>query len=132
MAPILPYVTEEIYRHRVRLSAVADQSIHLSRWPTPDKTLEDDWIESAGDALIEAITAVRRFKTEHSLALSAELAQLQLATPDAKLAEALRGGLADIKSITRARQIEISEQLDSSLTVVKAEGTIVAALASVS
>jgi len=55
-----------------------------------------------------------------------------LATLDPKLAEALRGGIADIKSITRARQVGIVEQLDSSLTVVKTEGTIVVALASVS
>ena len=131
-APILPYVTEEIYRHIFAQRREETSSIHLSRWPTPDETLEDDWIENVGEALIEAVTAVRRYKTEHGLALGAELARLQLATQDPKLAEALRGGIADIKSITRAQQVEISEQLDSSLTVVKTEGTIVVALASVS
>jgi valyl-tRNA synthetase len=130
-APILPYVTEKIYRH-VFMQSEKKDSIHLSSWPTPDDTLEDDWIENVGEALIEAITAVRRYKTEHGLALGAELARLQLATQDPKLAEALRGGIADIKSITRARQVEIAEQLDSGLTVDKTEGTIAVALASVS
>jgi valyl-tRNA synthetase len=146
-APILPYVTEQIYRHvfapvaaglvpaqeqATTRVAPTNQSIHLSRWPTPDETLEDDWIENVGEALIEAVTTVRRYKTEHGLALGAELARLQLATQDPKLAEALQGGVADIKSITRAQQVEIVEQLDSSLTVVKTEGTIAVALESVS
>ncbi len=130
-APILPYVTEEIYRH-VFMQSEKKDSIHLSSWPTPDDTLEDDWIENVGEALIEAVTAVRRYKTEHNLALGAELARLQLATQDPKLAEALRGGIADIKSITRAQQVEIVEQLDPALTVLKTEGTIAVALASVS
>jgi valyl-tRNA synthetase len=144
LAPILPYVTEEIYRHlfapleadlvpapewaTTRVAPV-EPSIHLSGWPMPDVALEDEWIESVGEALIEAVTAVRRYKTEHNLALSAELAQLQLATPDAKLVETLRGGLADIKSITRAKQIEIGAQQDTRLQAIKTEGAITVALA---
>jgi valyl-tRNA synthetase len=125
LAPILPYVTEEIYRH---LFAGADESIHRSAWPTSDETLEDDWIENAGDELIRAVTAVRRFKTEHGLALGAELARLQLATPDDKLSLALRASLADIQSITRARRIEIGGQLDARLATIKTDGTIAVAL----
>jgi valyl-tRNA synthetase len=148
-APILPYVTEEIYQHlfapvvvgaglapaperETARIAPTRQSIHLSSWPAPDETLEDDWSENVGEALIEAITAVRRYKTGHGLALGAELARLQLATQDPKLAEALRDGIADIKSITRAQQVEIGEQLDPNLEAVKTEGAITVALASVS
>jgi valyl-tRNA synthetase len=125
LAPILPYVTEEIYRH---LFSADGASVHTSCWPAPDESLEDDWIEWVGEALIEAITAVRRYKTEHGLALSAELVCLQLATPDAKLAEALQAGLADIMSITRAKRVEIKEQLDAEFEVLKTEGIIAVAL----
>jgi len=56
-----------------------------------------------------------------------------LATPDARLAEALRGSLADIKSVTRARQIEISARLDAGpeagLETIQTEGDIAVALA---
>ena len=125
-APVLPYVTEEIYR-RLFMQSERKESIHLSSWPTPDDTLEDERIENVGEALIEAVTAVRRYKTEHGLALGAELTRLQLATQDPKLAGALRGGIADIKSITRAQQVEIVEQLDSNLAAVKTEGAIAVA-----
>jgi len=142
-APILPFVTDEIYRHLFApvgaglapaesegagLAPAPMASIHVSEWPTPDETLENDAMESAGEALVEAITAVRRYKTEHGLALGAELARLQLATTDAQLAATLQTGQADIKSITRARQIEIVAQLDASLHIVKVEGEIVVAL----
>jgi valyl-tRNA synthetase len=144
-APVLPHVTEEIYRHLFAPTVGEDlvssregattravpmeQSIHLSSWPTPDESLQDDWIESVGEALIEAITAVRRYKTQQGLALSAELIRLQLATLDGKLAEALQDGIADITSVTRARQVEIGKGLDQNLQVVKAEGAIAVGLA---
>ena len=139
-APILPYVTEEIYRHlyapvEARLvpahekATTTAQSIHLSSWPTPEETLEDDGIEAVGDALIEAITAVRRYKTEHGLALSAELARLQLATQEPQVAQALQDGIADITSITRAKQVEIVSHLDLALDAVKTDGVITVALA---
>ncbi len=127
-APVLPYVTEEIYR-RLFMQSERKESIHLSFWPAPDDTLEDEWIENVGEALIKAVTAVRRYKTEHGLALGAELACLQLATSDAKLAETLQDGIADIKSVTRAKQVEIVERLDSNLEAVKTEGAIGVALA---
>lgn len=128
LAPILPYVTEEIFRHHYTASE-GNTSIHLSRWPMPDATLENSEFERAGEALLQAITAVRRYKTEHGLALSAELARLQLATQDVKLAEALQDGIADITSVTRARQVEIGKRLDQNLSVVKAEGAIAVGIA---
>jgi valyl-tRNA synthetase len=128
LAPILPYVTEEIHRHLFAASE-GNTSIHLSRWPMPDVTLENGEFERAGEALLEAVTAVRRYKTEQGLALSAALTRLQLATQDAKLAEALRDGIADITSVTRARQVEISQRLDQNLQVVKTQGAIAVGLA---
>ncbi len=139
-APILPHVTEEIYRHLFAPAVGAGlapahsratagvaptiQSIHLSRWPTPDKSLEDDGAESVGERLIEIATAVRRFKTEHSLALSAKIERLQIATRDARLAQMLKASIFDIMSITRTDKVEISEQADASSLVIQIECAI--------
>jgi valyl-tRNA synthetase len=149
LAPILPYVTEEIYRHLfvptpassvaaglVPASApatpaaaglVLTQSIHLSHWPTPDESLEDDWSESVGERLIEIATGVRRFKTEHGLALGSKIERLQVTVQDAALAQALRASVSDIMSITRADQVEISEQAGTSSLVIEIEGVIAVA-----
>ncbi|MCA9971774.1 MAG: class I tRNA ligase family protein, partial [Anaerolineales bacterium] len=67
-APILPYVTEEIY---LALFAASDgaPSIHRARWPRAEPRWQDDAALALGDALLEIATAVRRHKSEHGLSL---------------------------------------------------------------
>jgi valyl-tRNA synthetase len=147
-APILPYVTEGIYRHlfapvaaslspslggapaheRATTRIAPESSIHLSRWPAPDESLEDDWSESVGEELIDIATAVRRYKTEHNLALSSRIERLQVMAPDASLAQALKATISDIISITRADKVEISVQAGTSSLVIQIEGAIAVAL----
>jgi valyl-tRNA synthetase len=108
-APFLPYVTEQIYRG---LFASGDtDSIHCTTWPLADTRLMDESAESLGNLLIEIATAVRRYKSEHNLSLGAELAALQLQTTDPQLSHTLSQGIADLSSITRARQIYFVEDL---------------------
>jgi valyl-tRNA synthetase len=73
----------------------------------PDPRLRDRLSEQAGEALIAIATAVRRFKSEHSLPLSTELAQLHIVSAEPALAQALQQAHADLASITRAQQIEV-------------------------
>ncbi|RPI20897.1 MAG: valine--tRNA ligase, partial [Chloroflexota bacterium] len=121
LAPFLPYVTEEIY---LGLFASSDSqpservSIHSSSWPAPDERLEDDQAEKMGEILLAVATAVRRYKSEHNLALGTGLNRLQLATVDPAHAHALRESTADLMSITRASRIELVGELDPSLETV--------------
>jgi valyl-tRNA synthetase len=128
-APFMPHVTEQIY-----LGLYADRegspSIHVSQWPTVAPQLEDDTSLATGQVLVEIATAVRRFKSEHSLSLSSELEQVQLIPRQPALAEALREAQADLRSITRARQIIIrTDAPDPELEIVQREGAIIVALA---
>ncbi|MBN1937033.1 MAG: valine--tRNA ligase [Anaerolineae bacterium] len=114
-APFLPYVTEAIYRH---LFAAADTvSIHTARWPVADSAPSDgelcsDEAEAHGEILCQIATAVRRYKSEHSLPLGSELAQLSLSVSDQALAEMLGAAQADLVSITRARIVRIVKAPD--------------------
>ena len=74
--------------------------------------------------MIEIATAVRRYKSESNISLGTELEQLQLATIDVALASILQEARADIISVTRARQLDVKENLDADLEEVKAEGNI--------
>jgi valyl-tRNA synthetase len=114
LAPFLPYVTDAIYRE---LFAAPDgpASIHHSLWPQPQERFEDSQAESVGETLIEIATAVRRFKSEHSLSLGSELNRVQLAPNSPDLAHSLVGATTDLMSVTRAREVEIAAHLDSSL-----------------
>jgi valyl-tRNA synthetase len=126
-APFLPHVTEEIYQ---RLFATAEgiDSIHRSPWPAAAETEEAPDVLAAGAILVEIATAVRRYKSENNLALGTEIERLQLVTTRPALTRMLRQARADIGSITRARHIEIAEEVNPELEIVKADGTVTLAL----
>jgi valyl-tRNA synthetase len=73
---------------------------------------------------VEVATAVRRYKSEHSLPLGAELAALHLVVADAALREQLEDGTVDLQSITRAREIVAVEKGEGVVTAVIANGRI--------
>jgi valyl-tRNA synthetase len=127
-APFLPHVTEAIYQG-VFAAGEGGGSLHRARWPQADAALLNEGAEAMGEALVDVATAVRRYKSEASLALGAELPLLQLATADAALAEALRAAAADLRSVTRARAFAVVERLDDDLAVLPAEGAVRVAVA---
>jgi valyl-tRNA synthetase len=129
-APFLPFVTEEIYlnlfaRSDSGSSAVV-QSIHRARWPHPNPALEDSQSVVIGESLVDIARHIRRYKSEHNLPLGKELAKLQLTVSSGldqpQESEGLRAGLLaalpDLKSISRAREIELQQELDSSLIIL--------------
>ncbi|HEU5347775.1 MAG TPA: valine--tRNA ligase [Ktedonobacterales bacterium] len=125
-APFLPYVTEEIY---TTLFADEGSSIHRAAWPTATDlpatdAADNTQAEAFGDALVTIATAVRRYKSEHGLSLGAELARLQLATDDPTLADWLRASATDLRSVTRAATIAVTDQLDPTLCRLPTEGSV--------
>ena len=122
LAPFLPYITDSIYRE-LFAAAQGSASIHRSAWPLPQESFEDPQAEEIGDKLVEIATAVRRYKSEHSLSLGSELNRVQLAPNSPALANALIGATTDLMSVTRARQVEIADHLDSSLIELTGDGT---------
>ncbi|MEJ2747104.1 MAG: valine--tRNA ligase [Anaerolineae bacterium] len=128
LAPLLPYVTEQIYQG---LFAAADgeASIHLARWPVVDERRVDDTAVSLGETLLEMATAVRRYKSEHNLSLGAELSTLHLTTSEEKLAAALAASTADLISISRAQAVHINQPIEDGLDVVMENGRYTLALA---
>jgi valyl-tRNA synthetase len=141
-APFLPYVTEEIYREMFMeergIGERGSRSIHTSRWPEADPEFVDEQAERVGQALVEIATAVRRYKSERSLPLGAELERLQVAVlleADGRRTkrwvqrdEGLRAASEDLKSITRALEVEIVGQLDPTLEKLEAGGEVAAAV----
>jgi valyl-tRNA synthetase len=126
-APFMPYVTEEIYR---TLFAAGGEfaSIHRARWPAADDALIDGLAETAGDVIVDIATAVRRYKTENKLHLSAELERLQVAVVDRDLRQTLGRAQADIRSITRAKRVEVCERPDRDLHMIEDTDAIAVAL----
>lgn len=112
-APILPFVTEEIW-----LALYAERtgcaSIHHAQWPAPLRIAEPGDL-AAGEALLALATAARRYKSERSLSLGSPLARLQIAAVEEGLAALLAQASADLRSVTRAERVEITQTLQAGL-----------------
>ncbi len=129
-APFLPYVTEQIYQALFAVSGeeAGFESIHRAAWPVADEALVDAAAERAGDALVALATAVRRYKSEAGLSLGAPLARLEIAADDPALAKALAESAADLRSVTRAREVAVVAALSPGLMPVAAGEGLSAAL----
>ncbi|MEM7820453.1 MAG: class I tRNA ligase family protein, partial [Candidatus Aenigmatarchaeota archaeon] len=103
-APFLPHITEELYQKLFK-AYENYESIHLSEWPKPEKTLIDKKAEAAGDAAVAIISAVRTWKHDQKMPLNAPLKQL-IVEADDKMQNALRPFLTDIAATTKAEKIE--------------------------
>lgn len=120
-APFLPYVTDEIYQSlfwdKKSQEIQRPVSIHLASWPEVDQTLEDDLSEQVGQKLVEIASTVRRFKSEQSLPLGGEISRVRLAVTNDALVEILREAEADLKSVTRAKIIDICSKSEDSIEI---------------
>jgi valyl-tRNA synthetase len=125
LAPILPHVTEEIYR-TLYASHEASISLHRSPWPEGDPSWEDEFADRFGEALVEAITTVRRYKSERHLPLATEIARLQITADDQTLRDQLHDIVLDLMSATRSKQVEVVDDLDPPLQQVSSVGIKIA------
>jgi len=116
-APLLPHVTEEIYQWLFNQPSASTEmnSIHRASWPQFEPVFDNPDAESFGEILVEIATAVRRYKSEHNLSLGSELKRIQLAVESSTEQSSLKPAIDDLKSITRAQQIEITKEIKTEL-----------------
>lgn len=72
LAPFIPYFSEEVYSH------IKQDSIHLQTWPEADESLIDEDAEATGELIKDITGAIRRYKSEHGIALNAPLRGIEL------------------------------------------------------
>ncbi|MEA2035923.1 MAG: valine--tRNA ligase [Nanoarchaeota archaeon] len=73
MAPIMPFITEEIYQLYFAKHDKS-KSIHVSSWPEPIK--KDEKAEKVGELAIYAVQKARQAKSEQNLSLKSPLKNL--------------------------------------------------------
>ena len=105
-APIMPFVTEEIYQsHYKNIENV--NSIHISEWPKYNSKLVNPEIEKLGDKIIEIITKVRRAKSEKNLSIKTSVKRLVVDLTESEL----QPFLLDLKAVTCAEKIEFGKEV---------------------
>ncbi|MBI4019057.1 MAG: valine--tRNA ligase [Candidatus Aenigmarchaeota archaeon] len=93
-APIMPHITEEIYR----IIFTMKETIHKSGWPKMDYNYDKEEIE--GDEIVKAIDYIRKYKSDNKLAMNAPLKEVIIGQKlSAPMADALKATMK-IEKIT--------------------------------
>lgn len=111
IAPIMPFITEEIYQTYYRKHE-KDKSIHISEWPKHDKKKLEQWVEkdmapfaNKWFLLKNLISKVRQEKTKAKKPMNAEII-LYIPEEDRMLLREESGILKDLKNVTNASEIK--------------------------
>lgn len=103
-APIMPFITEEIYLNGFNNS----ESIHVSSWPEYSSKLKDESNEKVWERFVEILSFVRQEKSKQNKSLKEEVI-LILPKKDKEL---LLECLDDLKAVTKAKDILVGKELE--------------------
>ena len=114
-APFLPHVTEEIYQGLFR-EADSPHSVHRTSWPEVYPAFENEKAERTGEIMVSVATAVRRYKSEQNIAMGTELPAVVIRLSDDDLRKEIMAAIPDLRSVTRAKEIVVSDSIEPTLT----------------
>jgi isoleucyl-tRNA synthetase len=84
MAPVLPFLTEEIYQNLVRsIDPSAPESVHLTAYPVADESLIDEALERSIDAVIRLKNLALNLRTQRKVKIRQPLSTLYVRPRDA-------------------------------------------------
>ncbi len=100
-APIMPYITEELYAQLFQKEEKT-KSLHVSSWPTIDKKLIFEDSLALGDRFVQILAEVRQFKSQHKVSLKTPI----LLTLEKKDYHLLQPAFADLQATCQAQEIK--------------------------
>jgi valyl-tRNA synthetase len=103
LAPFMPHITEEIYQSYFALHEDA-HSIHVSRFPQERAEWRDEAAARGGDALVQVLGGIRKYRSEHQLGMKTPLGELTIFCSDEQR-KLLEEGLADLQAATNVASI---------------------------
>jgi len=113
-APIVPFISEEIWRNLKRPGE--PESVHLCDWPQYEKLLRDEELERKMDSVRHAVSMGRALRVQNDIKIRQPLAAVHLVTRDEaeravlmEMEEILRDELNVKKVVFRANEEELVE-----------------------
>ncbi len=116
-APFIPHVTEEIYQGHFRTHDGA-KSIHLARWPTVHEEWRDVAAQQSGDLLVEVLSGVRKFRSDHKLGMKSPVRFLTICCPR-ETRRKIEDGILDLRAAANAQEIKWVETAGLSWEIEK-------------
>jgi valyl-tRNA synthetase len=112
IAPIMPYITEEIY-HLYFSDREKSKSIHVSQWPIYNENMVNEKAEQLGDFAVSLIHAARKAKSEKNLSLKSPIKKFVIRAKVKR--EDFEKIKDDVQGATQAEDI-LYKELDKSAT----------------
>ncbi len=109
LAPFVPHFAEEVHQSYFAKN-YPHKSVHVSDWPTAEEALIDDSAEQAGEIMNTVVSALRQFKSGRKMALSAELPQVEIYSPNRDIAKLLEAVKEDIAGTMRVKEVKITSR----------------------
>jgi isoleucyl-tRNA synthetase len=111
-APVLPLVTEEIWR-----GLTGGRSVHLTDWPTPDELPADDALVTAMDAAREVASATLGLRKAAGLRVRLPLPGLTVVTEDPEALRPFVSVVADEVNVKQVRLVALADAQGSDVGV---------------
>jgi len=113
MAPVIPFVTEEIYQNIVcGVDPEAPESVHLTGFPEADEALCDEALEQEIDAVIRAVELGRSVRNTAQLKVRQPLARMVVAAPGKAAHRGVEKGIDQIKEELNLKEVEVRESAE--------------------
>lgn len=114
-APIMPFITEEIYQLYFK-EFEKEISIHTTTWPEFNDQLIDEEAEKAGDLAVEINSEVRKHKSENKMSLKTEINQITI-TCTKEQEKLIQKTINDIKATGKVNEIKFIEGQDFNILI---------------
>lgn len=123
-APIMPFVTDEIFR--LLRTGETRGSIHVASWPELGDPVKSDRVDSFAEEFLSVAGTIRRWKSEQSLSLGSSFSLLEVVVSETEgLIEEWVQSESDLLSVTRADRVDFVRQ-PSAQSIVVGHSPIVA------
>ncbi|MFA6336678.1 MAG: valine--tRNA ligase [Candidatus Paceibacterota bacterium] len=138
-SPFIPHIAEEMYHADIIKKGQREEekevieskkesgyfyknektaSIHISKWPCGNKEDFDENIIAGAEISLFAVSEARKFKSENKIKLREEISLLAIQCPLGKQ-NLIKPFLADIASVTKAKEIKMEDAEELSIEVKK-------------
>lgn len=104
IAPITPFVTEEVYQKFFK-KYEKDESVHISSWPEKIKVKEEKSDSETLELLMQVLSNIRMMKSKAQKSMKAEI----ILTLEREKQDKLKSVLDDLRSVVAAKEIKTGE-----------------------
>lgn len=113
-APVLPFVTDEVWRWW------REGSVHSTQWPSTAGLESVQGSAGMLDSLAQVLSGLRKVKSEAKVKQRTEVLTATISAPEATLAH-IDAAIADVQAATRSRALELVAQTDGAQAVLVTE-----------